>query len=81
MSVGRSVATQAKHAASLTWALPGVNLHKSKRSIVQNTGENPLDAASTTMLSCSHMQPPQAFYFYAFYFYGTVPATPLLALE
>lgn len=33
------------------------------------------------MLSSFHMKPAPGFYFYAFYFYGTVRTTPLLALE
>ena len=40
-----------------------------------------LDALANNMLKCSHMKPAAGFYFYAFYFYGTVPTTPLLALE
>jgi hypothetical protein len=70
-----------EHAASLTWALTSVNLHKNGAAYCAEYRRLALDGALAPMLLSFHMKPTVGFFFYAFYFYGTGRPTPLLALE
>ncbi len=56
-------------------------LHKTQKVYCAKYRLKALDAPARTMLLFTNMKPAAGFYFYAFYFYGTVPTTPLLALE